>query len=204
MAKALNRFSSMLVESALNIKTIPGEDRKVEHGTSSFYGDHKRCDTINYWYLNRIFSVLRPGPNDIIYDIGSGTGRVLCFTARMGVKKCVGVELIKGYCETARRNADKVRGRRAPVWVFCGDAAKANMEDGTIYFMNNPFGPQTLSRVLRNIELSLKHNPRKVTVIYSNPYHENILTALGWRKFHELKAPGDFRTNFWTRNDGAP
>jgi hypothetical protein len=74
--------------------------------------------------------------------------------------KCIGVELLAPFCEIARRNAAGLRGRKAPIQIVCGDAATAELSEGTIYFMFNPFGADTLRDTLENIRGSLSQEPR--------------------------------------------
>jgi hypothetical protein len=45
----------------------------------------------------------------------------------------------------------KLRGRKAPIEIVCGDASTADLGEGMIYFMFNPFGADTMGDTLENI-----------------------------------------------------
>lgn len=152
----------------------------------------------DYWYVYRIARMLKPGPEDVFYDLGSGKGRILCVMARKCLQKCVGVELFEPLCETARRNAERLRGRKSSVEVTCEDAAKADVSDGTIYFMFNPFGPETMRDVLGNIESSLSKNPRHITIVYHNAVYEAVLEESSWlERYQSFQTVSGMRTSFW-------
>ena len=110
----------------------------------SRHGDGLWYAPPDYRYLRRIMRILRPGPEDVFYDIGSGMGRVLCVAAQWRISRVVGIELDRPRCNIARRNADRMRGRHAPIDVRCEDASTADLSDGTIYYLYNPFGPETV------------------------------------------------------------
>ena len=87
----------------------------------------------------------------MFYDIGSGMGRIVCAVARKRLRKGIGMELSEPLCQIARRNAMKLRGRKAPIEMVCGDASTADLREGTIYFMFNPFGADTMRDTPENI-----------------------------------------------------
>jgi SAM-dependent methyltransferase len=144
------------------------------------YDDNNVYATPDYWYIYKIFRILNPGNSDIIYDIGSGKGRFLCVAARKRIKKCVGIELFESLSEIAKQNACRLRRRKAPIDIFCMDASVADYSDGTIFFMFNPFGKDTLRDTLKNIERSIIKNHRKIVIVYYNDVHKDILESLGW------------------------
>lgn len=119
-------------------------------------------------------------PNDVFYDIGCGRGRVLCHVARKNVQRCVGVELSPQFGEEAKINAKRLRGRMAPVEVMIGDAAEMDYSDGTVFFLFNPFGADTLRKVLDNIGQTLIENPRRILVIYVNGAHREVVASTSW------------------------
>jgi predicted RNA methylase len=136
--------------------------------------------------------------NEVFYDLGSGKGRILCVMARRPFKKVVGVELLESLCEVAKRNAIHMRGRKAPIEIYCEDAARADLSDGTVYCMFNPFGITTLREVIEHIKSSLSTNPRGITIVYYNAVHEDILRSCEWLQmsyvFHTATGR---RVSFW-------
>lgn len=151
--------------------------------------DNLVYQAVDYRNLRRLRGLLRPGPNDVFYDIGCGKGRVVCVFAQVGQRRVVGIELDQGLCESARRNAKSLRGRKTPIEVRCADAATTDLSDGTIYFMYNPFGEATMRDVLNNIHGSLKSTPRRLRVAYCNAKCTALFEAAGW-----LHSAAEFKT----------
>ncbi|MCX6906469.1 MAG: class I SAM-dependent methyltransferase [Verrucomicrobia bacterium] len=140
--------------------------------------DATRYEAIPYWLLKRIVEVVRPGPEDVFFDIGCGKGRALAMFALCPIKKCVGVEIDPSLAQVAERNAAGLRGRVAPIEVRTENAAETDYGSGTIYFMFNPFGPATLTAVLTRIQESLVKRPRKICVVYYNPLHREVVQSV--------------------------
>lgn len=134
----------------------------------------------------------------MFYDIGCGMGRVLCLVAREPVQKCVGIELLEPLCEIARKNALRLRGRKAPISVVCEDVTTADLSDGTIYFMFNPFGPETLRETFERIHRSIGENPRIVKIIYYHSKHKAAVEGLPWlTKLHDFDSFGGHPVTIW-------
>jgi predicted RNA methylase len=134
----------------------------------------------------------------VFCDLGCGMGRIVCVAARGPVRKCIGVELLEPLCEIARRNAASLRGRKATIQIVCGDATTVDLSEGTIYFMFNPFGADTLRDTLENIRGSLSQKPRAIKIAYYNAQFVAVLEALEWLvKVRELETFGGHRVTFW-------
>ena len=153
--------------------------------------DATRYEAIPYWLLRRIVRIVKPGMEDIFFDIGCGKGRVLALFSRCPIKKCVGIEIDPALGQVAEQNAASVRGRVAPIEIRVENAADTDYGSGTIYFLFNPFGAATLSAVLAKINESLDKRPRKICVVYYNPLHLDLLrTVLGLKV--SLRTEGHF------------
>jgi len=160
--------------------------------------DNFHYATIDYWNVRKVVRSLNPGPEDVFYDVGSGMGRILCVVARRRLQKCIGIELLEPLCLIARRNAAQLRRRKAPIDIVCGDATTADFADGTIYFMFNPFGPETLRDTLENIGNSLSERPRPIRIVYYNSIHESVFETLSWLvKVWQFQSFGGQRVTFW-------
>jgi SAM-dependent methyltransferase len=153
-------------------------------GPRTAFPDTKGYASIDYLHIRRMRRFLAPSPADVFCDIGCGKGRVLCVFARKALRKCVGVELLPSLCERARENARRLRRRRTPISVACSDAATADIDEGTIYYFFNPFGPDTLARVLERIEGSLRAAPRDVRLVYHNACHAEVFDRCGWLELY--------------------
>lgn len=193
-------------ERSLGIRTVAQKQKaerkpgwwRGEPCDRARYNDNFLYATIDYFNARKLIAALHPGPEDVFYDIGCGMGRILCLMARVPVKKCVGIELLEPLCEIARRNASTLRGRKTPIEIVCQDAARADLSDGTIYFMFNPFGEQTLRDTLKNITESIQAKPRSVLLVYYNPTCQHVLEhSAFFRKTRELRINGSHVVTLW-------
>lgn len=186
-------------EHALNIRTAP-----LNSGgrpDSTLFGDSEGYDSCDYFHIRKLLRLLNLIPSDVVYDLGCGMGRMLCLAAQYPVVRCVGIEVMPQLCEIARSNASNLRWRRSAIDIICSDCATADLADGTVYLMFNPFGAATMRAVLANIHSSLRSRPRSVRFVYTNALQESELLACGW-----LHRVGGFRTaignrvSFWNNN----
>ena len=136
-----------------------------------------------YWHLRR----MKLKSDDVFFDIGCGAGRLVCLAARLKIRKVVGIELDSELAALARQNVGALRNRRCPVEVMCGDAATADYGEGTAFFLNNPFGSDTVRAVLEAIRDSLIAARRRTRIVYMHPVHHRVLEECGW-----LRARGEF------------
>jgi len=140
---------------------------------------------------------------DVFYDIGCGSGRMVCVAALKNVKKCVGVELSKELSELARRNAASLRFRKAPIEIIQADACDIDYTEGTVFALFNPFGAKTLSIVLERIRMNVMHAPRKVRFIYLNPVERPVFDKAKWLKQTGVhRSPGSVADVFYYESDG--
>jgi len=212
-SSGLSRAWTQCNEYLLGIRTEPErateydcnatqKDGRAEIARNARYRDNFQYGTIGYLNIGKVLRVLKPGPQDVFCDIGCGMGRIVCVAARKRVRKCIGVELMKPLCEIAQRNAASLRVRKAPIEIVCGDATTANLSEATVYFMFNPFGPESLRDTLENIRGSLSQNPRAIKIAYYNSQYLSVFEGLGWLvKVHEFDT-FRHRVTFW-ENRGA-
>ena len=194
-------------ESLLGIRTEPEpadairdpvEPWKGEFSAKAKNPDNFRYSTVGYHHVRKILRELSLGPDDVFCDVGCGMGRVLCLAARYPVRKCVGVELTDRLCTIARRNATSLRGRRAPVEIIGGDAPRADLSEGTVYFLFNPFGPETLQDTLENIRVSLGANPRSIRIVYYHAKYRAAVDNLPWlAPLQEFRSFGGHPVVIW-------
>lgn len=177
----------------LNIDTLtlPEACHAASSTLQSEHGDNFAFSSVDYWDVRRIVSRVQLAPEEVVYEIGAGLGRVACLFGRQKILKVVAVELNPFLAERIRKNAQALRGRRCPIEVTCSDAATATLEEGTLFFFFNPFGADTLGAVLSNIKRSIEVRPRFVRLIYVNPQpeHAALLGGQTW-----LSEAGRMRT----------
>lgn len=130
----------------------------------------------------RAVRAVRLAPCDVVFVLGCGRGRAVCHFARQGIRKVVGVEIDPQLCEAAKKNAENLRGKKALIRISNVDAALADTSEGTVFFMFNPFGEQTLRAVLANIERTGNAASKPITIIYVRPIHELLFKDFPWLK----------------------
>jgi SAM-dependent methyltransferase len=112
-----------------------------------------------YAELDRLFAGIEIGPEDVIVDVGCGKGRALnWFLERYPSNRMIGIELDPEIC---RKTARRLR-RRTNVTVRCGDAPTLLPEDGTIFYLFNPFDDP----VMRRFAAALLKLPAPATIVY--------------------------------------
>lgn len=187
------------IEWWLRISTAAAPERPVGDTLPAHFGDGKAYDAADYRAIWHCMRHLRIGPEDVFVDIGCGLGRVLCVFARRRLKKCIGIEYSRTLAAVAQRNAERLRGRRTPIEIWLGDAAEADYSEATIFWLFNPFGPDTLRLLMERIEESLAVAPRRIQVVYLYGQHEEVLHSFSW--LHRVKTsvpPFQKRATYWT------
>ena len=154
-------------------------------------GDAFDFETNAHTTLVKVTQMVRLLPSDIVFVIGCGRGRAVCHFARRQVHKVIGIELDSSLCEDAHSNALSLRGRRACIEIRHGDAAVEDVGEGTVFFLFNPFGEQTLRDFLRNIESSHARSPERLVIVYANPRYAHVFQEFKWLTLsHEYRGLG--------------
>jgi cyclopropane fatty-acyl-phospholipid synthase-like methyltransferase len=146
-------------------------------------------------------------PSRYIYvDLGSGKGRTLFIAAERPFQKILGVELSPVLHQQACDNIRTFR-RRHPQQIssiFQNALDFRFPDDRLVLYMFNPFGRETMHRVLTNLSSSVGSNPRHVLIILLWPrcgdmvaslvdmkiVHENRHTQI-FSNAHRISAPKD-------------
>lgn len=164
-------------EKRLGIVTI--EPRPIKYDTS-LYKDAVLYQPTPYSILERMMVYLQLKTDDVFIDLGCGEGRVIFFVARQKLKKVVGVECNEELVDLADRNLHHLKLNTTPIEIIHADAATFDGRGGTVFFMFNPFGPQTLTRVIDNLKDILATHPRKIRIVYYSAAHRNLLDNQDW------------------------
>lgn len=193
-----------LIDKRLNIKTSYGSVAAEEY--RSKFDDPVEYDVVDYLLVRKFIKPLTLTSDDVVFDIGCGTGRVVCLFARRTIKKCVGLELSTELVRAARTNAKRLKGRKAPIEIIVADAAKADYSEGTVFYLFNPFGKATLAAMVERIRQSLDAHPRRIQIVYVTPNYEMVLRDCQWLKRVGVKQPWLYRTkaSYWTNEAAVP
>ena len=145
--------------------------------------------SLDYGLVRRYIRLLDLTPTDVFFDLGCGPGRPLCIASRYTVSRCVGVEMSPEIAERARHNVSSLKGRLSDAIVVTADAISVDYDEGTAFWMYNPFGPRTVSAVLCRIKESLERRPREVRFCYVNPEAESAFHACDWLRPYLTERP---------------
>ena len=85
--------------------------------------------------VRRMLSLAKTHPDDVVYDLGCGDGRVL-FTAihEFGVKTAIGYEINQHLIETMQRKIEKEK-LESRITVYGQDLMDADISDATVIFL---------------------------------------------------------------------
>ncbi len=132
---------------------IPRDEEKAirERRGSPTYGE------INVGSVQKLIDHLQLGTNDVVYDLGSGVGKmVLQVAMTTSVRKCVGIEMAPSRHQGARAALTRARElgllRARECEFFRGDFMEADLADATvIYTCSTTFS----DRLMRRLTLKL-------------------------------------------------
>jgi hypothetical protein len=170
-------LESYLWDKWMRVDTAHSRDTAVVQGTCT---DSHEFQTNAHSTIRQLIKRVKPGPSDTIIVLGCAKGRALCHFARLNVRGVIGIEISAKLARIAESNALRLRGRRAPIEVREVDAAVANLSEGSIFYMFNPFGERTLCAVLAGLERTHLPTGRPLTIIYVNPRFGDVCDRVGW------------------------
>lgn len=110
---------------------------------------------------NKIFPLFNLDEDDVFFDLGCGTGKILVQAAlQTPCKRAIGIELMQNRVLEGQKALDRLKERKLAtldgkqIEIFRGDMfvppEKARLEDATVIFINNVmFGPQLMLKVLQ-------------------------------------------------------
>jgi SAM-dependent methyltransferase len=155
--------------------------KELDYGDTSLNLEY---EATSYQVLGRVFDrvPIRPGLS-VCVDYGCGMGRVVIYAARRGFRKVIGVEYSGELVEMARQNVQRaVKRLRCPVEIVHADAQSYSVPDDVdVIFMFRPFRAITLANVIENIHKSLLLNPRKIWLIFYQPWEfEELVKGKNW------------------------
>ena len=148
-----------------------------------------------YADMRRIIDYLKMTPEDVFIDLGCGKGRALFVAASENLKKAIGVELDERLLAVAGQNLQNAKTLNCPVEIVAHDAATYNIDLGTVFFFYNPFGHNTMAKVLDNIKFSLEKSPRRAHTVYYCPQYRYLFDEAPWLEFETELNNG--RTVIW-------
>ena len=113
--------------------------------------------------VDSMLKVAEVKPSDVVYDLGSGDGRIVITAARKFGARAVGIELIPGLCATARRRVRDL-GLQDRVQIVEGSSLHVDLRPATVVTMY--LLTSSNERLKPNLEKDLKPGVRVVSNDY--------------------------------------
>lgn len=184
----MRRMRRAVFNLARAVESVAGDwFLRIHSRGSVYFAKHRgqNSDAFNYETsthnaIMKVIRLVKPKPDDVVFELGCGKGRAACHFARRDVRRVVGIEISESLSKIAEQNALTLRKPHAPIVIRSIDAVIADVSDGTIFFMFNPFGPETLRNVLRNIEKSRDIEEMPVTIIYMHATTPQVFNEFPW------------------------
>jgi SAM-dependent methyltransferase len=178
--RRLQRFLRRRLERRLGGVEIAGwgflEDRGVDPSERAAYG-------WSPWLpIHLALKRLRPGPGDVIADLGCGKGQAVLVAARMPFGRVVGVEITDEWSAVAAANVERARPRlTAPdVGIVRADVLEWDVPDDlSVVYMYCPFIGTVFEAAVERIVASYDRRPRPLRLVYNYPWEHNRLLASG-------------------------
>jgi SAM-dependent methyltransferase len=118
-------------------------------------------------------------------DLGSGKGRAVLVASQRPFRRIVGVEFAPKLHQAARANVARFprsAQRCERIELVCADAVNYELPDeDLVIFMYNPFGLEVMRTIAAGARASLRARPRRMYVLYTNPFYAEVWTALGFQ-----------------------
>ncbi len=137
--------------------------------------------------LERIARAAEVGRNDVVYDLGCGTGRTSFFLNAVFGCKVQGIEIIPHFFE--RADAIKARAGNEDVSFICTDMLETDFAAATVvYFFGTCSEDDFVKALIERMKLSLQPGARVITISYplnefggsSFVLQEEIPTKFNW------------------------
>ena len=151
----------------------------------SVYADEQSVqDGTDYYLTDQILERLDLKASDVFYDLGSGHGRVIFWTAfSTAIGKAVGIEYVSEWANRASDLALKHNISDRAVFIN-SKVQNVDFSDGTVFFLYNPFQASTLARVTEKLQAIARQ--KKIRVISVGGCNEHFLLQGTWLKVAEM------------------
>jgi len=169
---------SLAIDRLVGVETtLLVNELTIRPGRPPLY-EHIPVGWLTMW---RVLRHLDIGADDVLYDVGAGSGRALLVASRFPFRRLVGIELSSELHAVAQANLSRCRRPPTmPVRIICGDALVEPLpEDATIVFFYNPFDGEVFDRFIRHMLDAIERYPRPLRFVYLNPQAHDRLVATG-------------------------
>jgi SAM-dependent methyltransferase len=169
------------LDSLLGIQSDSTETTINRQDLDHFYGiEQYKYEGTPYEFIRWFLHVLDPSNKDIVYDLGSGYGRVPLYGALTTQATYKGIEIVPERIAEAR--AIKRRFAINNVEFLQGNVIDFDYSDGTIFFFFNPFIESTLKLVIESLQKTARK--RRIIIVSWNGLTTDQFCFLPW--LHQL------------------
>jgi len=167
-------------DRARGIKTEGWYRLSQEDRAAMQYSDGNMYQPTSYRMLRKLFREVPIQEDDVFVDLGCGKGRVVAFVAQeLHIKEALGIEVVPELALIAQENIERINAA-SPASIIREDAAKADLSQGTLFFFYEPFGRQSMERILEKIRNSAEMNPRTIRILCVNLNAKDLLDGARW------------------------
>jgi hypothetical protein len=146
------------------------------------YGENNGYGGSHWLPVRRVLRNLKPGPQDVFVDLGSGKGIVLLIAGRLPFRRVIGVDIDEELDRSAKENIERAAGRLRAAEVTSVAASVLEWpvpDDLSVVYMFNPFTGKTFHEAMERIFDSYDRKPRELRIIYGYPAEHDWLVSSG-------------------------
>lgn len=168
--------------------------------------DERFCYQSSDWIATRrALRRLRPGPDDVLADLGCGKGPAVVLAARFPFRKVIGVELAPDLAAVARANVERARRhlRAREIEIVAADILTWPIPtDVSIVYLYSPVVGDHFSQLATRLLESFDEQPRPLRIVYNYPWEHNRLLATGRVRVLDV-VPGRWpaKPRWWDRDE---
>ncbi len=147
-------------------------------------------------YLDTFFELVAVSSSDIVYDLGSGDGRLLFKAVEKGAGKCIGIDIDPEKVVEARKAAEN-RNVADRVTFIEGDIMDVDLSDASVILCY--LYPSASAALRPKFERELKQGTRIVMESFEVPGWKPIeVKENNYRKFYLYKMPPERTPDYET------
>lgn len=158
------------IDRLLGINSTIVEKRLTLRNLKPYSGDYNlRYEGVPYAVVRAVLRWAKVDRRDVFYDLGAGHGRTLFYGALTTPARFCGIEIVPQ--RLAAMNLVRQRLGLDSVAIRGGNVCDEPFEDGTIFFLFNPFFRPSLRRVGERLGGLARHKSLRIaTVAIWEPY----------------------------------
>jgi len=107
-----------------------------------------------------LFEALALSADDVMFDLGCGTGRVVLYGAAVTPARFHGIEIVEGRVEVGQV-AVRTSGLDR-VTIACGSVMDHDLSAASVFYMCRPFGDETEAKVVERLHAEARRRPIRV------------------------------------------